>query len=317
MATIADIARQTGFSPMTVSRAFSCPEKVKPSTREIILGVAQELNFHPNTVASSLARKCTNIIFVYIPKELSATEQFVSQTVTAIGERIGEYGYSFLLGRQLPRGEGFDGMIMMGLSRDEEREVLRARSVSKPVVLYGNSDDFSAWVDVDNYAGARLAAEYLMDRGRRSFAIIGAPQKMRYANERLAGYCDALSERGMSPEREAISIGSADERGGYACALELLDSGVRADAILCATDPMAIGCIRALKERGISVPEEVAVVGFDGFGHENIITPRLTTVRQPLFEVGVCLADTLLSLLDGGAPQRIKISPELKVNESA
>lgn len=302
---------------MTVSRAFSCPEKVKPKTLEIILGAAEELNFFPNNVASSLARKCTNIIFVYIPKELSATEQFVSQTVTAIGERLGEHGYSFLLGREFPRGEGFDGMIMMGLSQDEEKEILRARAVSKPVVLYGNSDDFSTWVDVDNYSGARLAAEYLIGCGRRNIAIIGAPQKMRYAKERLAGYGDALLEHCIPPTDAAIRIGSADEQGGYACASELLDAGVTTDAILCATDPMAIGCIRALKERGISVPEQVAVVGFDGFGHENIITPRLTTVRQPLFEVGKCLADTLLSVLDGGEPLRIKIQPELKINESA
>lgn len=317
MATIADIARQTGFSPMTVSRAFSCPEKVKPSTREIILSEAERLNFHPNNIASSLARKCTNIVFVYIPRELSATEQFVSQTVTAIGERLGEHGYSFLLSRQLPRGEGFDGMIMMGLSHDEEKEILRVRSVSKPVLLYGNSEDFSSWVDVDNYAGARLAADYLIERDRRNIAVIGAPQKMRYAEERLAGYRNSMLEHGLTLSDDMVRIGSADEQGGYSCASSLLNSGMQVDAILCATDTIAIGCIRALKERGISVPEQVSVVGFDGFGHENITTPRLTTVRQPLFEVGTCLADTLLSLLDGGAQQRIKIKPELKINESA
>lgn len=317
MATINDIARLTGFSPMTVSRVFNNPEKVKPKTREIIMRVVEEQDFHPNNVASSLARKCTNIIFVYIPKGLFATEQFVSQTVTAIGERLGERGYSFLLSRELPRGEGFDGMIMMGLSHDEEREILKAKSVSKPVVLYGNSDDFPAWVDVDNYRGARLAAEHLISHGHRSIALIGAPQKMRYAEERLNGYLDCLSEHGLSTDGRMTVIGEANEQGGYLCATELLDRGIKADAIACATDTMAIGCIRALKERGISVPDEISVVGFDGFGHENIITPRLTTVRQPLFEVGVKLADTLISILEGGQPQRIKILPELKINESA
>lgn len=317
LATITDIARKTGFSPMTVSRVFSDPDKVKPKTREIILNAAEELNFYPNNVARSLAKKCTNIIYVYIPKELSATEQFVSQTVTAIGERLGEHGYSFLLSRNLPKGDGFDGLIMMGLSHDEEREILRARSTNKPVVLYGNSDDFPAWVDVDNYNGAQLAAKYLIDRGRQSIAIIGAPLKMRYAEERLNGYIDCISEHNLDISDNMIIIGDANEQSGYLCTNELLDRDVEIDAIACATDLMAMGCIRALKERNISVPEKISVVGFDGFGHENIISPRLTTVRQPLFEVGVKLADTLISLLEGGNPQRIKISPELKINESA
>lgn len=277
MATIADIARETGFSPMTVSRAFSAPDKVRPKTREIIMNVAERLDFHPNNVASSLARKCTNIVFVYIPRELSATEQFVSQTVTAIGERLGEYDYSFLLGRKLPRGSGFDGMIVMGLSHDEETELLMSKMPGKPTVLYGNSDDFSAWVDVDNYLGARLAAQHLIDRGRRSIAIIGAPQKMRYAEERLSGYLDCIKENNLTPDENMIVFGEPNEQSGYACTKELLSRGIHTDAIACATDSMAIGCIRALRETGIRIPDDVAVVGFDGFGHENIISPRLTT----------------------------------------
>lgn len=317
MATIADIARQTGFSTMTVSRAFGAPEKVKPQTRQRIMAVAEELNFHPNNVASSLARKCTNIIFVYIPKELSATEQFVAQTVTAIGERLGEYGYSFLLSRKLPKGEGFDGVIMMGLSHDEERDILKAKQITKPVVLYGNSDDFPTWVDVDNYAGEWLAVEYLIKQGRKNIAAVCAPQKMRYAEERLNAYRDCLRSYGFSVDENKIVMGEANEQDGYLCTKALLSRGVAPDAIVCATDPMAIGCIRALKERGITVPGEVSVVGFDGFGHENIASPKLTTVRQPLFEVGVKLADTLIALLDGEKAQQVKISPKLQVSESA
>lgn len=316
MATIADIAKKTGFSTMTVSRAFSAPEKVKPQTRQRIMEVAEELNFHPNNVASALARKCTHIIFVYIPKELAATEQFVSQTVTAIGERLGEYGYSFLLSRKLPKGEGVDGVIMMGLSHDEEQDIVKAKRITKPVVLYGNSDDFSTWVDVDNYAGEWQAVEYLIKQGRKKIAAVCAPQKMRYAEERLNGYKDCLTAHGLSVDENMIVMGEANEQDGYLCTRTLLSQNVEPDAIVCATDPMAIGCIRALRERGIAVPQEVSVVGFDGFGHENNASPKLTTVRQPLFEVGVKLADTLLSLLEGGKPQQLKISPCLQISES-
>lgn len=317
MATIADIAKRTGFSPMTVSRAFRTPEKLRPQTLEAIRAVAQELNFQPNQVASSLARKCTNIIFVYIPKELSATEQFVSQTVTAIGERLGEQGYSFLLRRHLPMGEAFDGMIMMGLSHDEEQDILKAKNLSKPVVLYGNSRDFPAWVDVDNYAGGILAVDHLLKKGRKKIAAIAAPQNMHYAEERLAAYRDRLAEAGLPVDEKRIIVGEANEQGGYICARELLERHAEMDAVVCATDLMAIGCIRALREKGISVPQDISVVGFDGFGYENLISPRLTTVRQPLYEAGVRLADTLISLLEGDKPRQVKLLPKLQINESA
>lgn len=317
MATITDIAKKAGVSTMTVSRVFNTPEKVKPQTLEAVRHAAAELNYHPNNVARSLARKCTNIVFVYIPKGLSATEQFVSQTVTAIGERLGEHGYSFLLSRKMPQGESFDGMIMMGLSHDEEMDIVEAQNSGKPVVLYGNSERFSSWVDVDNYSGEWLATEYLLQHGRKNICAVCAPQKMHYAEERLHGYSDCLARYGLETSVNAVTVGEANENGGYDCTNRLLSSGEKIDAIVCATDTMAIGCIRALKERDVSVPQDVSVVGFDGFGNEKLVTPKLTTVKQPLFEVGFKLADVLVSLLEGGEPQKIKILPTLVEGESA
>lgn len=317
MATIIDIARETGFSVMTVSRVFNTPELVKASTRNKILKVAEQMNYHPNNIARSLARKCTNIVFVYVPKGLLATEQFVSQTITAIGERLGECGYSFLLSRTLPQDESFDGIIMMGLSHDEERAMLALKGLGKPVVLYGNSDSYPAWVDVDNYSGEAQAVEYLLEKGYRNIGAICAPQNMHYAEERLNGYKDTIKANGLHPYDGMIAVGDANEAGGYACMQEILNGGHEVDAIVCATDTMAIGCLRALKDANLSVPQDVAVVGFDGFGHENISNPKLTTVRQPLYEVGVTLADTIVGLMNGDEPKQIKILPMLVVNQSA
>ncbi len=315
MATIMDIARVTGLSLMTVSRAFNTPERVKPQTLEKIMQAAEALDYHPNNVARSLARKRTGIVFVYIPKGLSATEQFVLQTVTAIGERLGEQGYSLLLSRKLPEGESCDGVIMMGLSHDEEKAAV-AKSIAKPVVLYGNSNLFASWVDVDNYRGERLAVEYLLQAGKKNIAAICAPQSMRYAEERLLAYKHCLAEQGMQCEDKVI-VGEANESGGYLCAKQLIAQNQPIDAIVCATDTMAIGCIRALREHGICVPQDIAVIGFDGFGHENVASPKLTTVRQPLYEVGTQLVDTLISLIEGGNAQQIKILPTLIEGESA
>ncbi len=317
MNTIADIAKETGYSLMTVSRALNSPEKVKPETRSKILAAAERLNYRPNNVARSLALKRTNIIFVYIPKELSATEQFVSQTVTAIGERLGKRGYSFLLSRSLPVNESFDGIIVMGLSEKEQTSVLQSEKIDKPIVLYGNSDDFSAWVDVDNYNGEALIVEYLVEKGYKRIAAVAAPQYMHYAIERLNAYKDVLKRHSVDVDENLIEIDDVNEKGGYDCTKRLLERNRDIDAIVCATDTMAIGCIRAIREMGLSVPKDIAVVGFDGFGHENIASPKLTTVKQPLFEVGEKLADVLMEIISGKEPQQIKILPTLIIGESA
>ena len=192
-ATIADIARETGFSIMTVSRAFNNQDKLNPKTLAKILKKAEELDFYPNQVARSLALKRTNIIHVYIPKELSATEPFVTQTVAAIGERLGENGYSFLLSRELPHKVTCDGVIVMGVNKEAE-DKLSTLQIEKPVVLFGNHENLPAWVDVDNYAGQKLAVKHLIEKGCKNIAYLSAPLYMHYAKERLQGYKDEMAE---------------------------------------------------------------------------------------------------------------------------
>ena len=189
--TIADIARETGFSLMTVSRAFNSPDKVSPRTLSKILDKAEELDFHPNQVARSLALKRTNIVYVYIPKELSATEPFVTQTVAAIGERLGESGYSFLLSREFPHKVTCDGVIVMGVNKETE-DKLSSLQIERPIVLYGNHPSVPAWVDVDNYEGQKLAVKHLINKGCKNIAYMSAPLYMNYAKERLQGYKDEM-----------------------------------------------------------------------------------------------------------------------------
>ncbi len=312
--TIVDIARETGYSMMTVSRAFNSPDKVSQKTLEKILDKADELDFHPNQVARSLALKRTNIVYVYIPKELSATEPFVTQTVAAIGERLGENGYSFLLGRDLPHKVSCDGVIIVGVNKETE-DKLSLLQIEKPVVLYGNHKDIPAWVDVDNYAGQKLAVRYLIEKECKNIAYLTAPLYMNYAKERLQGYKDEMAESGR--EEFAVECSDNNVSAGYEGADRLLKTGKPVDGIVCATDAIAVGCTHLLKDKGYEIPQNISVVGFDGFGYENMTSPRLTTVKQPLYEVGVCLADNLIAMLDGQQPKRSKILPKLVVNESA
>ena len=210
MATLTDIAEKTGFSMMTVSRCFNAPEKVKPETLEIVLKVAKECNYVPNTVARSLAKRETKIIYVYIPQGLDVSHPFVMQAVASIGEELGKYGYSFLMSRNFYSNESCDGVIAMGLTVDDEDEFIKI-SAKKPAIAFGNSSKFKNWVDVDNYRGSYLMAEYIFEKGYTNVLYVGIDNLENYSKQRLNGYCDCAKKYALDQ-----NISHIDTAGGIA-----------------------------------------------------------------------------------------------------
>lgn len=312
---ISDIARMTGFSAMTVSRAINEPDKVSPKTRDTIMRIIDEVGYRPNPAAQSLASNRTNIIYVYIPSDLGVDHPFVMQVVTAIGERLGENGYSFYLSRKPHETESCDGVIAMGLTLEEEAH-LSDREAGRPFVFFGNSETLTNWVDVDNYGGSRLITQYMLDKGYQKIAYIGVNQAKRYAEDRYNAFKDVM----QASSRDCFAIERVDnkENCGYEATMRLLTNGTP-DAILCASDLLAIGCIRALRSRKLRVPDDLAVAGFDGLGYETLTYPHITTVAQPIYEVGIRLADVMLDMLKKNiVPEKgIYIQPRLIYNESA
>ena len=309
MSTIGDIAKKTGFSSMTVSRYFNDPERVKPATRAIIRRAVEELNYSPNSVAKSLAKKCTSIIYVYIAPDLEVMHPFVQLSVAALGERLGEYGYSFLLSRKMYTDESCDGVIAIGMTLSQED--VMSHFEKKPLVIFGNSRETPNWVDVDNYRGSYDMTRFLLEKGCKKIAYIGVSQEKRYGQERFAAYRGCLLEQGARFDGSLVRMGDNKESAGYKSTKSLLEAGLP-DAIECASDLLAIGCIRALNEASVSVPEQVMVTGFDGLGYEMIAHPHVTTVRQPIYEVGLKLADMMVGILRGNAPEKgVYIVPEI------
>jgi len=297
MATIQDIADLTGFSIMTVSRALNEPQKVKESTREKIIQAVDKLGYVQNRMARSLAQSKAYNICIYVPSTLNATELFVAQTISAIGERLGCLGYSLSLRRQMVIDANCDGMIAMGLKIDEEEEFCRI-AAQKPAVLYGNSDKFVNWVDVDNYYGIYSITDYIINTGRAKIAYIGLKDKAHYVEQRRKGFTDAMGKHKLRLDSAAVISADNDEVSGFdAC--ETLLSQYKPEAIVCATDLVAVGCMHALQRRKIAIPADIAVSGFDGFGMEKTVFPKLTTVKQPLYAVGVKLVDTMVDMLNG------------------
>ena len=310
MSTIGDIAKKTGFSSMTVSRYFNDPERVKPATRAIIRRAVEELNYSPNSVAKSLAKKCTSIIYVYIAPDLEVLHPFVQLSVAALGERLGEYGYSFLLSRKMYTDESCDGVIAIGMTLSQEN--VMSHFEKKPLVIFGNNKEAANWVDVDNYRGSHDMTRFLLNKGCKRIAYIGVSQDKRYGFERFSAYRDCLIENGARFDESVVRMCDNKESAGYKGTKSLLEAGQLPEAIECASDLLAIGCIRALNEASVSVPEQVMVTGFDGLGYEMIAHPHITTVHQPIYEVGLKLADMMVGILRGNAPSKgVYVVPEI------
>ncbi|MCM1289236.1 MAG: LacI family transcriptional regulator [Corallococcus sp.] len=315
MATIKDIAKMTGYSLMTVSRALNEPQKVKDETRLKIMEAVQKCGYVQSVVARSLAKGMTSTICLYMPSTLNTTSRFVAQTISSVAERLGERGFSISFRRQLSADFPCDGIIAAGLNIDEEDEFMRI-SQTKPAVLYGNSERFVNWVDVDNYQGIYDMTKLVIEKGHRKIAYIGMHYPAHYVEQRKLGFTDAMKSCGIELKNEYIYSCENTEDGGFK-ACEILLSKVRPTAIVCATDLIAIGCMHSLHRHDIRIPSQVAVSGFDGFGMEHTVFPTLTTVKQPLYDMGIKLADAVLAMINGNKQEKgIFVKPTIEIGGS-
>jgi DNA-binding LacI/PurR family transcriptional regulator len=203
----------------------------------------------------------------------------------------------------------------MGTVIGEENDIARVVG-EKPFVLFGNGGDALNWVDVDNYLGGRLITEYMLGKYRK-ICYIGVSQKKLYAKQRYQAFTDCVEEASRNKDILDVEMTDNKEWCGYDACNALLQR-VKPDAIICASDLLAIGCIRALEKSDIRVPAQIAVSGFDGLGYETLIYPHITTVRQPVYEAGLKLADVMLDKLSGNnTTEGVYIKPFLVVHESA
>lgn len=295
MATLKDIAKATGFSVITVSRVINSPHLVKEKTRKIIEAEIARQNFKPNVLARALVQNRTNIIYVYIPADIDAINPFFLHVVSGIGEVLGEKGFSLLLKRSWYEGEDCDGCIFMGLSAEDEAKVFEL-SKTKPVCVFGYVEGVSS-VDVDNYQGLYLMTSHVLSKGYRTLTYLGIDDYRRFILQRKKGFSDAV----MS-QKDKITVkylaAKNNENDAYKVVGQSLKQGDTPEVIVCATDDMAIGAIRAIKEKGLEVPRDIAVTGFDGLGTQEVAHPRLTTIHQPIYEAGKALAHRIITLIE-------------------
>ena len=307
--TLEEVARVAGVSRATVSRVINGSPRVSPDVLAVVEKAIAELNYVPNRAARSLVARATMSIALVVPEDAHRFfgDPYFADVVQGISDRLDDSDYVLNLQLTHPSspsektrryllGGNVDGAIVV--SHHSGDHFLASLSRSLPVVFGGRpigdeAEDSDYYIDVDNRLGAVTGTRHLIDRGRTAIATITGPPDMPPSVDREQGWRDALRAAGLS------------EAGGIRAALSLIDTFPDVDAIFVASDLMASGALLALEERGLRVPDDVAIVGFDNSKYATRGKVGLTTVAQPAQEMGVVMADTLLRLLAGESPPRV------------
>ena len=324
---VADLAELAGVSPSTVSRALAGNPMISVATRERIAALARSHGFRPNQQARNLRLGRTQAIGVLLPlghetgQHLS--DPFFMTMLGHLGDALTERGYDLLLSRIIPDGDDWldrmldsgrtDGAIVIGQS-NQLAALERAAARNLPFVVWGAKLPGlrHCTVGSDNYAGGRLAAEHLIVTGRRRLAFFGVPEAPEIA-ERERGARDACADAGIACDTFAVRL-TAD--AAYDQILDNLGAYPAPDGIIAASDTIAMMALRALAERGLRVPDDVGVTGYDNLDLAAHTTPPLTSVRQDIARGAAALVDLLLTRLKGQPTAPVVLAAELVVRRS-
>ena len=331
--TLEKIAKLAGVSRSTVSRVVNDQPNVRAPVRERVWQVIRETGYQPHAAARSLVTRCTRIVGVIIPEAVTTlfTDPFFLYLLSGITQACNSQGYQLMLSlfngpagpeemyRRVVGGGHLDGMVVASTRLDDPL-IGRLMDDGVPVVMVGrHPDERVHYVDVDNVAGARMAVDHLARLGHRRIGTITGPLNMPSAADRLEGYRQAMDAHRLPVDDVLIVEGDFTEASGMSAARRLLSLPVT--AIFAASDIMAVGALKVIRETDLRVPKDVALVGFDDVPIAAALQPALTTVRQPIEQMGSMAASLLLSLLESppeGRPpaQRLVLPAKLVVRES-
>ena len=315
--TIRDIARLAGVSKATVSRVLNQKPDVDPATRERILRLIEERAFVPSITASRLAGGRSRVIGILIP---ALTWPLIPEIMRGVSEVVEQTPYELLLysitheqdRTEKERRDVIDRVLATKLAAgllavfpgQSAQHLTRLHEQGIPIVMIDDQAKPTSipWVGADNRMGGYVATRYLLRLGHRRIGHIQGPKKFLVSYERYQGYCEALSEAGITPDPTLVMEGDFMPLGGRSCASRLLAMEERPTAIVAANDLMAYGVLAAAEEYGLRVPEDLSLIGFDDIPLSAHTRPALTTVRQPFYEMGQRAIELLLSLLESPRP---------------
>lgn len=330
MANIYDVAKKSGYSIATVSKALNNYSDISEKARTKILAVCKEIGYMPNSSARTLPTKKSWTIGVVFSEELGVgiTHPFFSHVIESFKQSIEANGYDLLfISRELGhsiysylehcRYRNVDGVIVVhtDFSEPEVREILDS---DLPSVVIDNVQTRSINISSDNYGGAKMAIDHLIGLGHRKIAHISGNEESYASQVRKKAYLDQMKTlNGEIPEAYIQCGGFFSLEGGYDAMRRLLELEDQPTAVFASGDYMAIGAMRAIKEAGLKIPEDISVVGFDDVEVSRLVCPGLTTVRQDAFRIGQSAAESLIKRINSESDEGNELIPVAFIERSS
>ncbi|MDR1532408.1 MAG: LacI family transcriptional regulator [Clostridiales bacterium] len=333
--TIYDIAKGANVSPGTVSRYINGVGNSRGDTNLRIEEAIKKLNYVPKRAARALKSGKRNLICLAYPE---SDNPFFFELVSKAEGEVKKAGYSMMISHThgVPSEElkvlaltkeGFmDGLFLINFNYTEEH-FEAFKQVGCPLVLSslcispygGNESDNFDYIGIDVFTALHMTTRHLIDMGHKCIAYIGGSKDICVFRERYEGYCSALLQSGLHVDERYCFIGGYDERAGYTAAARIALMDGRPTAICTASDVIAIGAMKALRERNVRVPEDIAVIGLDNIDFDSALTPPLSSAKMRQDEIGKCAIEFLFRRLQGDdeKPKKIIYQPELVIRESS
>ena len=324
--TIKEIAELAGVSTATVSKILNGKDKdISEATRKNVLDIVEREGYIPNGIAKSLRIKNTKTIGIIMPDVMNL---FFSELARGVEDAAEKKGYSVILCNsdnkeskeekyiQILQEKMVDGIILTA-SENSVKRSLRRRKI--PMVLLDrdiSTDEKVGRITVDNEEGTYNATKLLIEKGCKNIGFISSNKTTKSSGQRLRGYENAILESKINLDKDKIFLQNYTIETGYKGTVSLLEK-TNIDGICCGNDLIAIGAIKALKERGIKVPQDVKVIGFDDISISKYMDPPLTTIRQPIYEMGEEAVGMLIDVINNKEMEMSKVlKTELIVRET-
>ncbi|WP_053074961.1 LacI family DNA-binding transcriptional regulator [Ornithinibacillus californiensis] len=325
--TIKDLARETGYSITTISRALNNKkEGVSEETRERILEVARQKNYQPNSFARGLITKKSNLLGLIVPNILNP---FFPEICRGAEDEAAQNGYSLIICNsddqsdkeekyiRLLKEQQVDGVLLASMNKLTSRseEFLSASNIPYILMDRGSEDSNSSRVLLDDFQGGYLAGKHLIEMGHHQIACMTGPPDVMNSTKRLKGFLQAMDEHDISVPEYYILNGNYHLEDAYVQAKEFFQKN-KATAIFAANDLMACGIYQAIFELGMSIPNDLSVVGFDDIPFAQVLHPKLTTIRQNTYQMGQDSVRLLIKKINKEPVESLLYEPTLVIRES-
>lgn len=310
--TIHDIAKKLNLSASTVSRALNDNPVISETTRKLVKKMAGDMGYRPNTLAANLRTRRTNTIGVIVPL---INRHFFSSVISGIEDVAYSQGFAVTISQSNDKLEKeskitqtlfanrVDGIILsIGMETNSYDHIKLFSERKIPVVFFDRVvDEIKAHkIVVDDYGGGYRATRHLISQGAKTIAHIGGPLNLKIYEYRQKGYCEALKEAGLTVDKSMIINNSLTREEGKKAIQQLFQNNVKPDAIFCANDTTALSVIIYLQENGYKVPEDIAIVGFSNEPFSEVVTPSISTVKQPGYLIGQKAAQLIIDQISNG-----------------